>query len=308
MNARCVGFVGSAHPVLGQAIFKLSEVPQGRLQLDRFADGEIRCVIESEVRGKTVFVFQSSVTPVHESLMELMVMCDAIARLQPKRLIIVMPFVPYRRQEKQSRPGESLTLRLVGELLQTSGVQECMTVNLHRPQSITLLARQVLHISVMDDLIRGVAKLHQIDVVCAPDNGAIPLAQTAAQELGAEIISVEKKRVGPDKIHCTPFVPSIAERLVGKRVLIIDDEVDTGATVAAVARMVKRAGAKSITLAAVHPVLAGPAHRMLSTIPYDYFLVSNSLPMTTAQKLPRIKIIPIQSAVAAALRQRMQFV
>lgn len=306
MNKSALGFLAPAHPNLGRKVFELAELPVGRVTWEKFSDGETHCIVESDVNGRPVFVFQSGAQPMHESLWDLFLLCDALKHAGAKRVIVILPFVPYRRQEKQTRPGESLTLRLVGELLQTTGVDELITVNLHRPKTVTWLARQVVHLSVLDDLIRAVGKFHSVDVVCAPDNGAIPLAQTAAQELGASVMSIVKKRVGPNKVAFTPFHSGTSEQVRGKRVLIIDDEIDTGATILGVARMLKAAGAASITVAAVHGVLSGKVEANLKQVGYDRLFLTDTLPLKMS-KWPRLKLVSVAPVLAEAVTRRVQW-
>lgn len=306
MAKRSLAFLAQAHPTLGRKVFELAGIPVGRVSWGKFSDGETHCVVESDVKGLPVFVFQTGAMPMQESLWDLILLCDALKHAGARRVVVILPFVPYRRQEKQTRPGESLTLRLVGELLQTAGVDEVITVNLHRPKTVTWLARQVYHLSVLDDMIRAVGKFHTIDVVCAPDNGAIPLAQTAAQELGASVMSVMKKRVGPNKVSFTPFHSGINEQVRGKRILIVDDEIDTGATILGVARMLKAAGATSVTVAAVHGVLSGKAEVNLKQVGYDRLFLTDTLPLKTS-KWPRLKLVSVAPVLAEAVARRAQW-
>lgn len=306
MAASALGIVCPGNPKLGRAVFDLAGISVGRASFNRFSDSELHVIVESEVAHRPVFVFQSGVAPANESLMELLMVCDALKQRGARRLIVVMPFVPYRRQEKQTRPGESLTLRLVGELMQTAGVAELITLNLHRPQSVTWLARQVMHLSVLDDLVREVGKFHSIDVVCAPDNGAIPLAQTAAQELGAQIISLVKHRIGPDEVAFKAMSAGTAAQVAGKRVLVVDDEIDTGATVAGVVKMLKAAGARSVTLAAVHGVLSAEAPAHLKAAGYDRLFLTDTVPFVV-RHVPKVKVLSAAPALAEAVARRSQW-
>lgn len=301
-----LGFVCPGHPKLGREVFTQAGIPLGRISFNRFSDSESHVVVDSDVHHKVVFVFQVGVRPANESLMELIQACDAIKHAGAKRLVVVMPFVPYRRQEKQVRSGESLTLRLVGELLQTAGVDELITVNLHRPQTVKWLARQTFHLSVLHELIAAVSKKHPIDVVCAPDNGAIPLAQEAARELGAEIVSVTKHRTGPDQVIFKHMNGGTQTQIKGKRILILDDEINTGATIAGVARLLKLAKAKSMTVAAVHGVLSTQALRSLKPVPYDRVFLTNTLPITP-RALPRLQVVSISHVLADAVARRAQW-
>lgn len=306
MAAQAVGIVCPGNPTLGRAVFELAGIPVARAAFSRFSDGESHVVVQSDVAHRPVFVFQSGVAPANESVMELLMVCDALKQAGARRLIVVMPFVPYRRQEKQTRPGESLTLRLLGELMQTAGVAELITLNLHRPQTVTWLARQVMHLSVLDDLVREVGKFHGIDVVCAPDNGAIPLAQTAAQELGAQIISLVKHRTGPDQVAFKAMSAGTAAQVAGKRVLVVDDEIDTGATVLGVVKMLKVAGARSVTVAAVHGVLSGPAAQNLKTAGYDKLFLTDTVPFVT-RHFPKVKVFSAAPVLAEAVARRSQW-
>lgn len=306
MAATALGIVCPGNPKLGRAVFDLAGIPVGRAKFSRFSDSELHVVVESDVAHKPVFVFQSGAAPANESIMELLIVCDALKQAGARRLIVVLPFVPYRRQEKQTRPGESLTLRLLGELMQTTGVAELITLNLHRPQTVTWLARQVMHLSVLDDLVREVGKFHAIDVVCAPDNGAVPLAQTAAQELGAQIISVIKHRTGPDKVAFRALSAGAATQVRGQRVLVVDDEIDTGGTVLGVVKMLKAAGARSVTVAAVHGVLSGKATVNLKAAGYDRLFLTDTLPFVVNQ-IPKIKVLSAAPALAEAVARRSQW-
>lgn len=306
MSSRCLGFLTASHPTLGRAVFEQSGIAVGRVSAHRFADGEFHCVVESDVKGRAIFVFHSSIGPVHDSFMELLILCDALKRGGARRVIVVMPFVLYRRQEKQNRSGESITLRLVGELMQTGGVDELITVNLHRPETVKWLARQTLHVSVLDELVRAVGKTQTVDVVCAPDNGAIPLAQTAATELGATLMSVVKRRVGVDKVAFAPLHAGLVEQVRGKKVLVVDDEIDTGGTMLGVARLLRKAGAAGITLAAVHGVLSAKAVVNLGQVKYDKLFLTNTLPVKL-RHFPRARVVSVAPALAEVVAKRAEW-
>lgn len=269
-------FTGSAHPDLANRICQYLGVDMGRAELGRFPDGETKAQIIDNVRGLDVFIVQSLCPPANESLMELLIMVDALRRAAAKSINAVIPYYAYARQDRKHAGRVPITAKLVANLLATSGVSRVLTMDLHAMQIQGffdipldhLLARPV-HIEYLKS--KGLRK----PVVLSPDIGSMKMGDSFAQRLGASLAVVEKKRLGDQEIKTGHVIGDIK----GCDVIIPDDMITTAGSICGAIKIAKENNATRVIALATHGVFAGPAFERLREAAPDEIVVTDTVPM-----------------------------
>jgi len=298
-------FSGSSNIPLSTSVAKLLGVPLGKVDLTRFADGEIRPWIQEDVRDKTVFVIQSFSGDMDAHIMELCLMGDAIRRSAPKTMIAVIPYMGYARQDKQHRLGEPVSARVIAKFLEVSKFREMITIDLHNDAIVGFFQIPVTHLAAMTILAGEVKKLHLSDmVVVSPDVGGVKRARNLAYALDVPMVVMEKKRFLDRHDQSESF--QIIGDVKGKSVVIIDDVISSGGTIINGAVSLKRAGATSVTVLASHAVCAGNAFENLSKAPIDHMIITNTIDWTK-KKLPAfVSVASVASEIAASIQTIVQ--
>lgn len=278
--------------------------PLGRMVLSKFSDGETYINITDNLANKNVFVLQSCSHPCNENLMELLIIIDAIKQLKPAKITVLLPFFAYRRQEKSTKTGESITARLVARLFETAGADKVFTVDIHTDKILDFFKIPTRNIEATPLFAGYFKKLNREKlVVMAPDRGAIPDVKRFAKKIMAQVAWAEKRRDAKhDKIASMKFYGKVR----GKDVLIIDDEINTAGTLCEAARLLKKSGAKNIYAACTHPVFSGQAISRLKNSPIKEVIVTNTiwLPPKKARPLAKkLKIISIAPILASAINK-----
>jgi ribose-phosphate pyrophosphokinase len=269
-------FSGSSNRPLAESVAHLLGIPLAKVDLARFADGEIRPWVQEDVRDKTVFVLQSFSGDMDAHIMELCLMGDAIRRSAPKTMIAVIPYLGYSRQDKQHRVGEPVSARVIAKFLEVSKFKEVITLDLHNEAIVGFFQVPVTHLSALSLLAGEVKKLHLSDmVVVAPDVGGVKRARNLAYILDVAMAVMEKKRF-LDR-HDTSEAFQIIGEVAGKSVVIIDDVVSSGGTIINGAQSLKSAGATSVTVLVTHAVCAGNAFENLSKAPIDRMIITDTI-------------------------------
>ncbi len=294
-------FAGSSNVPLAREVAKLLKISLGKVELQRFADGELRPWIQQDVRNKTVFVLESFSYPMDEHIMEMVLMGDAIRRGAPETMIAVVPYLGYARQDKIHRPGEPVSARVIAKFLEVSKYKEVITMDLHNDAIVGFFQVPVTHLSALDLLAGEVKKLVSLknSIVVSPDVGGTKRARNLAYALDLPIILMEKKRY-LDRYDVTESYEIIGT-VEGKTAIIIDDIISTGGTIADSAKSLKEAGAKSVIVLATHGVLAGPAKEKLVRAPVDYFVITDSISIPKEKQFPRLRIVSIAPILADAI-------
>ncbi|MBI5620237.1 ribose-phosphate pyrophosphokinase [Candidatus Gottesmanbacteria bacterium] len=293
-------FSGSSNAPLAAKIASLLKTSLGKVDLTRFADGEIRPWIQEEVRDKTVFVMQSLSYPMDEHVMELSLMGDAIRRSAPRTMIAVIPYMGYARQDKQHRTGEPVSARVIAKFIEVSKFKEVITVDLHNDAIVGFFQIPVSHVSAQDALTAEVKKLSLArPVVVSPDVGGVKRARNLAYALDVPMVVMEKKRF-LDR-HDTSEAFEIIGNVTGMDAIIIDDVISTGGTIAHSAESLRDAGTTSVTVLASHAVFAGEAKKKLSEAPINILIVSDTIELPKEKLFPTLRFVSVAPLIADAI-------
>ena len=291
-------FTGNANPALAEEIAHYLGVSVGAAKVTRFSDGEIQVRINESVRGADVFIIQPTSEPVNEHLMELLVMVDAARRASARRITAVMPYYGYARQDRKTRARDPVTAKLVANLLYASGTRRVITMDLHAGQIQGFFDIPVDHLPGVP-LIAQYFLQHQLNdvVVVSPDLGGVQRARDLAERIGAPLAIIDKRRPEPNVAEIMNIIGSVQ----GKKVIMIDDIIDTAGTITQGAAALKKWGAKEIYVCCTHPVLSGPAVERLATAPIKEVLVTNTIPLPQSKIIKNLKILSIAPLLGEAI-------
>lgn len=291
-------FSGNANPDLAKKICNYLNVRLGNATVDRFNDGEVRIMIEQDVRGHDIFVIQPTSTPVNESLMELLIMIDAFRRASARRITAVVPYYGYGRQDRKDRPRVPITAKLVANLITVAGADRVLTMDLHAGQIQGFFDIPLDNLYAINVFMEYFKKLNLPDlVVVSPDVGGVKMARAYAKKLKAGLAIVDKRRINDKKAE----VMNIMGEVKGKNVCIIDDLVATGGTLVEAAAALKSAGAKKVLAAATHAVLSGPAIERLKNSDVEELIVTDTIPIPKNKMISKIKVISVAPLLGKAI-------
>ncbi len=299
-NNHLVVLGGNSNPGLMVEIGERLGVPPADVICDRFPEGEIRVQINENIRGKDVFILQSTCTPPNDNLMELLILIDAAKRASAKRITAVLPFFGYARQDRKDKPRVPITAKLVANLIAKAGTDRVLTMDLHAGQIQGFFDIPVDHlysINVLGDYLRK-KNLKNL-VVVSPDIGGIRMARAYSKTLNSSLAIVDKRREDATQTHVMNIIGSVEKR----NVVIVDDLISTGGSLVEAARALKEAGALEIYATVVHPVLAGPAISRLESSEIKELIVSNSIPLSGEKKIAKITQLSVASLLADAIRR-----
>jgi ribose-phosphate pyrophosphokinase len=292
-------FSGSANRSLAESVARYLNVPLGKVHLSRFLDGEVWFQIEENVRGKDVFVLQSTSTPVNEHLMELLIMIDAFRRASAARITAVLPYYGYARQDRKDRPRVPISAKLVANLISTAGCHRVLTMDLHAAQIQGFFDVPVDHLFAAPVIIDYVAQLGLEDLcVVSPDAGGVERARAYAKRLGATLAIVDKRRETANVAEVHNVIGDVS----GKTVLVVDDLVDTAGTLCKVAEALSDAGATRILASASHAVLSGNAVRNINASRISKLIVTDSIEERPERKSDKIVVLPIGELMGKAIQ------
>jgi ribose-phosphate pyrophosphokinase len=293
-------FSGTSNLPLAHEVAKILGITLGKVDLTRFADGELRPWVQEDVRGKTVFVLESLSYPMDEHVMEMVLIGDAIRRMAPKTMIAVIPYMGYSRQDKLHREGEPVSARVIAQFLEISMYSEMICVDLHNDAIVGFFQVPVTHISALPVLADEVRKLDPKNgVIISPDVGGVKRARNLAYLLDMPMVVMEKRRA-LDK-HDSSEMFQIIGDVKGKTAIIVDDIISTGGTTVQGAKSLKEAGASSVVIMTTHGVLAGDAATNLTQAPLDKVIVTNSIDIPKEKMFAKLDIVSIAPLLADAI-------
>ncbi len=294
-------FSGNANIALAQKICEKLGVPLGKANVTTFSDGETRVEINENVRGMDVFIIQSTCTPVNVTLMELLIMIDAMKRASADRITAVVPYYGYARQDRKVAPRAPISAKLVADLITTAGAQRLLSMDLHAGQIQGFFNIPVDNLFATPVLIDYMKRNYQDNtVVVSPDTGGVERARAFGKRLGASLAIIDKRREGPNEAQ----VMNIIGNIKGKRVIILDDMVDTAGTVVQAANALTDAGALEVSVCCTHPVLSGPAIDRIESSNIKEFIVTDTIPLSEkAANCKRIKILSVSGLLSEAVRR-----
>ncbi|MGZ8625645.1 MAG: ribose-phosphate diphosphokinase [Actinomycetota bacterium] len=297
-------FSGTAHPELSQEIADNLGVPLSSAKMSRFASGEIYFRSEESVRGADVFILQTHADPINESIMEQLVMIDAMKRASAKRITAVVPYYGYSRQDKKGLAREPISAKLVADLLTVSGSDRVVSVDLHAGQIQGYFDFPFDHLTalpVLTKYLREEVGLRDEDVVVvAPDAGRIKTAERLREYLHADLAFLYKRRSKREAHKIEEM--AVGGEVDGRPCVIVDDMIDTASTVAKGAGVLAQRGAGPIFAVATHGVLSGKAVQSLEEAPIQEVVVTNTLPIPEEKNFGKLRILSIAPLIADALR------
>ena len=290
-------FSGNSNRALAEAIAKKLNTELGEVEVCTFSDGEINVHIAETVRGRDVFIIQSTSSPVNDHLMELLIMIDAAKRASAGRITAVIPYFGYARQDRKARSRDPITAKLVANLLTKAGADRVLTMDLHAEQIQGFFDIPVDNLLGGPTLYNYFAKQKNIDVVVAPDLGSVKRSRKVAEKLGVPIAIIDKRRPKANVME----VMSIIGDVQGKRCLMVDDMIDTAGTICQGAKAIKDAGATEVYAGCTHAVLSGPAIERLHGSAIDKLVLLDTIPLPEEKKLEKFEVLSVADLFAAAI-------
>ena len=298
MEGRLEIFTGNANPDLAREIAKHLGIPLGNSSVSTFSDGEIQVRIKETVRGADVFVIQPFSYPVNDSIMELMIMIDALMRASAGRITAVIPYYGYARQDRKARSRDPITAKLLADIITAAGADRVLTMDLHAGQIQGFFNFPVDHLKALPILAEYFKEKQLEDVVVvSPDVGGVTRARELADRLVAPLAIIDKRRPEPNVAE----VMNIIGKVQGKTVIIVDDMIDTAGTLTLGAKALMERGAKAVYTCCTHAVLSGPAIERLKAAPIEEVVVTNTIPLRENQKLDKIKVLSVAPLFAEAI-------
>jgi ribose-phosphate pyrophosphokinase len=293
-------FTGNAHPRLAEDVVKHLNIPLGRAMVGRFSDGEVMVELLENVRGKDVFILQSTCTPTNDNLMEVLLMADALKRSSAGRITAAVPYLGYARQDRRPRSARvAISAKVVANMMVIAGVDRLLTMDLHADQIQGFFDIPVDNVYSAPILLGDIWKQgHQDPVVVSPDVGGVVRARALAKRLESDLAIIDKRRPRPN----VATVMNIIGEVAGRTCVIMDDMVDTANTLCEAALALKEKGAETVLAYCTHPVLSGKAIERIENSVLDELVVTDTIPLREeARGCKRIR----QLSIAALLAETM---
>jgi ribose-phosphate pyrophosphokinase len=292
-------FAGSASQSLAKKISSAMNVPIGRSVITRFADGELKIKLEENIRGRDVFIVQSTHPPA-EHILELLLFLDAAKRASADRITAVIPYFGYARQDRKDEPRVPISAKLIADLLARSGANRVLTMDLHAEQIQGYFDIPVDHLYAAPVFIDYYQKynLNKM-IVVAPDTGSVKRARAFARRLGKDvpIAIVDKRRTGPNK----SMVANIIGEVKNRTALIYDDMLDTGGTMVDAAESIHARGAREVYTCVVHPLLSRNAPERITNSCIKELVVTDTIDLTPEKRIEKIKILSVARLLGKAI-------
>ncbi len=293
-------FTGNANRPLAEEIARHLHLPLGDAEVSRFSDGEVFVQINENVRGMDVFVVQPTCPPVNDSLMELLIMIDALKRASARRITGVLSYYGYARQDRKVQSRVPISAKLVADLLEKAGVDRVLALELHAGQIQGFFNIPVDHLFANPVIIDYLGKRDLTDpVVVAPDAGGVERARAIAKRLSAGLAIIDKRREGPNQAVAMHLIGDVR----GHDVVVVDDMIDTAGTLLQAVTAVSREGARRVLACGVHPVLSGPAIERLKSSPLEEVVITNSIPVPDTKREARLTVLSVAPLLAEAIRR-----
>jgi len=296
-------FTGNANPELAKLIVERLDLPLGEAKVNQFSDGEIAIEINENVRGKDIFVIQSTCVPTNDNLMELLFMVDALRRSSAGRITAVIPYYGYARQDRRVRSARvPISAKVVADMLQTSGVDRVLTVDLHADQIQGFFNVPMDNIYGSPILLDDIEKQQYEDlIVVSPDVGGVVRARAIAKQLNdADLAIIDKRRPQANEAQVMHIIGDVQDRTC----IIVDDMVDTAGTLCKAADALKQFGAKKVVAYCTHPVLSGRAIENIMNSELDELVVTDTIPLTDGAKgCGKIRQLTLAGLLAESIRR-----
>ncbi len=274
-------FTGNANRALAEEVCKFVEIPLGRADVTHFSDGEIYVEVGENVRGVNCFVVQPTCSPPNQSLMELLIMIDALKRASAGSIVAIIPYFGYARQDRKSKPRTPITAKLVANLITAAGADRALAMDLHAGQIQGFFDIPFDHLFAMPVLIEELRALGyggEDTVIVSPDAGGVERARAFSKRLNASLAIIDKRRAAANVSE----VMNIVGDVKNKRAVIVDDIIDTAGTLTNAATAIQNAGAAQVAACASHAVFSGKAIQRITDSPLSHVVVTNTIPLSDA--------------------------
>jgi ribose-phosphate pyrophosphokinase len=299
MHGKLKLFSGTGCPALAEEISQYLGVPLSGRDVIQFPNENIFVRLRESIRGQDVFLIQATSSPVNYNLMELLIFLDTLKRASPDRITAVIPYLAYARSDKKDQPRVPITARLVADVIGIAGADRYVTLDLHADQIqgfFSIPGDALTAFPILSDYVR--AKRLKEAVVVAADLGFAKKARNLAAELHLPLALVEKRRVSTDTEALT-----LVGEVEGHDVVIVDDEVDTGGSMASAVHIVREHGARDIYLCFAHAVLSSPAVERLRSLPVKEIVTTNSVTIPPEKQLPNLTVLSVARLLGEVIRR-----
>ncbi|WP_373973616.1 ribose-phosphate pyrophosphokinase [Chitinibacter sp. SCUT-21] len=295
-------FTGNANPRLAERVVNHLDISLGRASVGRFSDGEVTVELLENVRGRDVFVLQSTCVPTNDNIMEMMLMVDALKRASAGRITAAIPYFGYARQDRRPRSARvPISAKVVANMLQVAGVDRVLTVDVHADQIQGFFDIPVDNIYSTPVLLADIrAKNHEDLMIVSPDVGGVLRARAMAKQLGVDMAIIDKRRPKANVAEVMHIIGDVKDRTC----IIIDDMIDTANTLCKAAEALKKFGAKKVMAYATHPVFSGAAVERILQSALDEVVVTDTIPVSEeAQASGRVRVVSIAGLLAETMRR-----
>lgn len=291
-------FSGNSNRPLAEAIARELKLELGNLEVGHFSDGETSVHIGETVRGRDVFIIQSTSYPVNENLMDLLVCIDALRRASAGRITAVIPYFGYARQDRKARPRDPITAKLVADIITSAGADRVLTIDLHAAQIQGFFDIPVDHLEGGPILYKHFKSMADDDfVVVSPDVGSVSRARNVATKLNCPMAIIDKRRPKANQVEIMNIIGDVK----GKTCLLVDDMIDTAGTICQGAEALAKNGAKKIYACCTHAVLSGPAIDRLTASPIDKVVTLDTINQPEEHKIPKLEVLSVAKLLAKAI-------
>jgi len=295
-------FGGTSNPILTQQVCDYLEIQPGKISAKTFSDGETQIEIHENIRGRDVFILQSTCTPVNDNLMQLLIIMDALRRASAKRITAVIPYYGYGRQDRKVKPRVPITAKLVADLITTAGADRVVSLDLHAGQIqgyFNIPVDNLYAAPLLLKYIRNHFNNHDV-VIVSPDAGGVERARAFAKRLSASLAIIDKRRDAPNIAEAMNIIGEVK----GKTAIILDDMVDTAGTLTQAASALKKRGTAKVYACCTHPVLSGPAIERIDKSPIDQLVVTNTIPLNEkAKKCSKIVVLSVADLLGETIKR-----
>lgn len=293
---------GTAHRALADSIAKELGLQLSNTKVSRFSDGEVRVKVDESIRGHDVFIIQPTCRPINENLVELLIIIDAVSRASAHRIVAVMPYYGYARQDKKVQPREPISARLVANLIETAGAGRVIAMDLHSGSAQGFFNIPVDHLSALKILSRAIevqGYSPNDSAIISPDVGGVERASAVASRLGFPLAIIAKRRPEPNVAEVVEVIGDIE----GRNCILFDDMVDTAGSVTVGAEKLMERGAKSVCVYATHGVLSGEAINRIGKSCIDRVVITDTIPLDEEHSHPKIKVVSTAATFAEAIKR-----
>ena len=296
-------FAASANQRMAKQISECLGLSMGKSEVGTFSDGEISVSLFESVRGSDCFIVQSTCEPVNNNLMELLIMIDAMKRASAARITAVMPYFGYARQDRKAKARDPISAKLVADLLTTAGADRLLTMDLHAAQIERFFNIPVDHLlgaPLLSSFMKErVGENSDEYVVVSPDLGSVTRARNFAARIGCSLAIVDKRRQKANVCEVMNIIGSVE----GKKVILVDDMIDTAGTLCNAAAAIMEKGAKDVTACATHAVLSGPAIDRIRDSAIKELVLLDTIPLPEEKMLPKFTVLPVAPLFAEAIER-----